>query len=206
MPNDTLAYHVTVPVAEIVKDSGIVDGPYWVGTELVLARESPRGVVDTTTHLRFDAGEVAITRSSEVVPSSRQLGAIRIAAATRLVPGRSPDGDSVHVFVLMTNTSDRPAEVEALRGNPLWVQVYRSAAERDQIRTSPSTYIIPIGVLKDFTHVFTLGPGQRWLFERTVAVNEIVAAMGPGRAYFLTNIYGVPGYRTTLSAGDLELR
>ena len=66
--------------------------------------------------------------------------------------------------------------------------------------------MIPSGVLKNFTHVFTLGPGQRWLFERTVAVKEIVAAIGPGRAYFLTYIVGVPGYRTTLSAGDLELR
>ncbi len=195
MPNDTMSFDLSVPFPEVLNDS-LPDGQYWVGVELTLGNDK--------TKYNFPAGELALRRASDPQPSVRQEGPLRIEAATRLIRGKTPDSDTVRAFILVTNTSDDSADVVVQRGKAVALDGFRSAAERDQYPTPTPTYTSQLGGYVIGPQRFSLGRGQKWLFETSVSAKDIVARAGKGRVYFLASLLGEPTIK--LAAGDVDLR
>jgi hypothetical protein len=119
------------------------------------------------------------------------------------VRGATPEADSVRTFVLVTNTATEPREVVVVRGNPLTVYTFRSAAERDSLPASTPVYTIR-GAGRFVQHRFMLEAGGKWLFENGVSARDLVTSVGPGRYYFLAWLMGDPSFM--LSAGDAEVK
>jgi hypothetical protein len=201
MPNDTLSFELTIPEAEILKDSSVAEGAHWVSADLAVMADTLRPV-ESTTQSTFDAGAVTLSRAPDLPPPVRQNGPLRIEAATRLKRGRTRADDSVHVFVLMTNTSDTPTDFRLVRGNPLFADLYRWAPSASYGRRAPA-YTIPPGLERGYLHAFSLGAKQKWLFEASAAVKDIVAKAGPGRMYVFTSLWGA--WPTALAAGEIDL-
>ena len=59
------------------------------------------------------------------------------------------------------------------------------------------------GLERGYLHGFTLGAKQRWLFEQSAAVKDIVARAGPERMYVFTSLWGA--WPTALVAGEIDL-
>ena len=201
MPNDTLAFDLTVPEADILKDSSVAEGAYWVSADLAVMADTLRPL-ESTTRSTFEAGAVTLSRAADLPPPVRQNGPLRIEAATRLMRGRARDDDSVHVFVLMTNTGDSPTDVRMVRGNPLFADLYSSAPNGRYGQRAPA-YTISPGLDRGYLHAFSLGAKQKWLFEASAAVKDIVAKVGPGRMYVFTSLWGA--WPTALAAGEIDL-
>jgi hypothetical protein len=201
LPNDTLPFRLSVPLPEVLEDT-LPEGKYWVGVELSLLDASLRPP-GWERRYSFPVGELTLRRTPDFPPSVRQIGPLRIEAATRLTRGTTRDADSVRTFVLVTNVSDDSAEVVIVRGNPLTVYGFRSEEERDEYPIPTAAYTMPGSARYFVPHRFMLGGKKKWLFEHSVAAKDIVAQVGQGRLYFLAWLMGERS--ATLSAGDVEL-
>jgi len=200
MPNDTLGFELTVPESDILQDSSVAEGRYWVTVDFAVMADTLRPL-ESTTLSTFDVGEVTLSRAPDLPPSVRQNGPIRIEAATRLIRGRTRDEDSVHVFLLMTNTAEHPTDV--LLVHPLVADLYRSE-QRGRYGLLAPAYTIPRGVTRGSPHLVSLGAQQRWLFEQSAAVKDIIEKVGPGRTYMFAYLIGGV-WPSVLAAGEIDL-
>jgi hypothetical protein len=199
-PGDSLPFRLEVPLTEVLADS-LPEGRYWVGVELQLLNDSLRPP-DWQTRYDFSAGDVTLRREPDPPPTMRMQGPLRMEAATRLVRGPTREADSVHIFVLVTNTAADSSEVVVVRGNPLSVYAFRSAAERDSLPIPTPAYTIH-GATQFALHRFRLRPGQKWLFENAISARDLRASVGPGRYHFLAWLMSESS--TLLAAGSVEL-
>lgn len=202
MPNDTLRFDLTQWEGDILRDSSVTEGRYWVTVDFAVMTDTLRPL-ESTTQSRFDAGEVTLSRAPDQPPPVRESGGIRIEAATRVVRGRTRDEDSVHVFELMTNTGDRATDIKLVRGNPLFADLYHSPQRATYGSVAPS-YTIPPGIFRGYRHIFSLGAKEKWVFVRSAAVKDIVAKAGPGRMHVFTYLLGAE-WQGVLAAGDVDL-
>jgi hypothetical protein len=200
-PGDTLSFNNNVPLIEVLADS-LSDGRYWAGVELRLLTDALRASRSETTY-SFPAGSLELRRAPDPPVARLIAGGLSYEADTRTVRGSTREADTVRTFVLVTNTSLQSRRFSIGGGNSLISYAYRSAEARDSYPPGESVYTIGGGIVG--LRQFTLGPGQKWLFETAAAARDIVATSGAGTYYFLAWLVRSEPNTTILSAGSVRL-